>query len=53
MGSPLDDFLASEGILEEVEEVAAKRVSAFLQQQALKNPTSECNSPHESREDLC
>ena len=29
VGSSLDDFLAREGILEEVEEVAAKRVFVF------------------------
>ena len=35
-GSSLDDFLAREGILEEVEEVAAKRVFVFQLEQEMK-----------------
>jgi C4-type Zn-finger protein len=36
IGSSLDDFLAEEGILEEVEEVAAKRVFVFQLEQEMK-----------------
>ena len=36
IGSSLDDFLAKEGILEEVEEVAAKRVFVFQLEQEMK-----------------
>jgi len=36
IGSSLDDFLAREGILEEVEEVAAKRVFVFQLEQEMR-----------------